>query len=430
MTGVGRASAFVLVGKLGGNLGYFAAVLVLARALGPADRGAVAYFTTVALMAAVLSAGGLREAASVFLAREPESRATIASNTFAAAMVLAALTAAAVCAVLLALPGLRPARLHDGEVLLLGGAIMCVAVLNVGFSLSIGMTLFRQQAMLQPLYVWAYAAALAIAWALTGLTVLSACVIWALGQLLGGVLVLTNALRRTGLGPLDPALQRRTWRFGIRAWVGSLSTLLNFRFDQVIMGAISTNAALGVYAVAVNASEVELYVPQAVSSSLIPIIASTDPEERAQRTLRTFRSVVVVTAVTAAFAMAVGSALLPLVFGDAFRASVVPFLWLIPGGIGFVASSIFSAGLAASSAPGRSSVGPLVSLVVGVVLDFALIPAHGATGAAMAATAAFFAGGVVAAFVFSRTYGLAPRGFVPQREDAAALVGALRRSRA
>jgi O-antigen/teichoic acid export membrane protein len=209
--------------------------------------------------------------------------------------------------------------------------------------------------------------------------------------------------------------------------VGSLSTLLNFRFDQVIMGAISTNAALGIYAVAVNASEVELYVPQAVSSSLIPIIASTAAEERAMRTLRTFRSVVVVTTATAAVAMALGSTVLPIVFGASFRGSVGPFLWLVPGGIGFVASSIFSAGLAASSSPGRSSLGPFVSLVVGIVLDFALIPGHGATGAAIAATGAFFAGGLVAAVVFSRTYGLAPRRFVPQREDATAVIGAFRR---
>jgi O-antigen/teichoic acid export membrane protein len=427
VTGVGRASALVLVGKIGGNLGYFAAVLVLARALGPADRGAVAYFTTVALMSGVLSAGGLREAASVFLARDPERRATIASNTLAAALVLAALAAVAVCAVLWALPGLRPARLGDGEVVLLAGGILSVALVNVAYSLSIGMALFRQQAILQPLYVWAYAVALAVAWLVSGLTIASACVIWTLGQLLGGTLVLVNALARTGLGPFDAALQRHTWHFGVRAWVGSLSTLLNFRFDQVIMGAISTNAALGIYAVAVNASEVELYVPQAVSSSLIPIIASTAAEERAMRTLRTFRSVVVVTTATAAVAMALGSTVLPIVFGASFRGSVGPFLWLVPGGIGFVASSIFSAGLAASSSPGRSSLGPFVSLVVGIVLDFALIPGHGATGAAIAATGAFFAGGLVAAVVFSRTYGLAPRRFVPQREDATAVIGAFRR---
>ena len=107
--------------------------------------------------------------------------------------------------------------------------------------------------------------------------------IWTGGQLLGGILMTVLALRRMPPGRFDVALQRRTWKFGVRAWVGSLSTFLNFRIDQVIMGAISSNAALGVYAVAVNASEVELYVPQSVSNSLIPIIASTSEDGRVRR---------------------------------------------------------------------------------------------------------------------------------------------------
>ncbi|HEV2591708.1 MAG TPA: oligosaccharide flippase family protein [Gaiellaceae bacterium] len=430
MTNVARASVFVFLGKLGGNLGYFAAVLVLARALGPADRGAIAYFTTVALMAAILSAGGLREAASVFVAREPESRSAIVTNTLLAGFVLASLAAVVVCGILLALPGLHPASLAHRDVLLIGAGIYAASLLNLGYSLSLGLSLFRQQAILQPLYVWTYAAALVIAWLAWGLSVTSAAVIWTGGQLLGGILMTVLALRRMPPGRLDVALQRRTWKFGVRAWVGSLSTFLNFRIDQVIMGAISSNASLGVYAVAVNASEVELYVPQSVSNSLIPIIASTSEDERAMRTLRAFRLVFLLTAIGAAVAMIVGPFVLPLVFGDSFRPSVTPFLWLVPGGIGFVASSVFSAGLAASASPGRSSVGPFVSLVVGFVLDFALIPSHGAAGAAAAATAAFLTGGVAAAVVFARTYDMTWRMFVPRREDAAGLVAALHRGRA
>jgi Na+-driven multidrug efflux pump len=56
----------------------------------------------------------------------------------------------------------------------------------------------------------------------------------------------------------------------------------------------------------------------------------------------------------------------------------------------------------ASSAPGLSSLGPLVSLVVGVALDFVLIPRFGASGAAAAASVAFLAGGAVALAVYAR----------------------------
>ena len=91
-----------------------------------------------------------------------------------------------------------------------------------------------------------------------------------------------------------------------------------------------------------------------------------------------------------------GRSLLPAVFGDAFDESIIPFLWLLPGTLGFAASTVFSNALVGSSSPGLSSLGPIVSLTVGFALDLALIPQYDATGAAVAASAAFLAGGAVA----------------------------------
>jgi O-antigen/teichoic acid export membrane protein len=92
--------------------------------------------------------------------------------------------------------------------------------------------------------------------------------------------------------------------------------------------------------------------------------------------------------------------LLPLVFGSDFEASVAPFLLLLPGAFGFAAMAVFSYALVAGSSPGLSSVGPVVSLGVGVALDLALIPRFGASGAAAAASVAFLAGGAAALAAF------------------------------
>jgi len=110
--------------------------------------------------------------------------------------------------------------------------------------------------------------------------------------------------------------------------------------------------------------------------------------------------------------------LLPAVFGDAFGASVEPFLWLLPGALGFAATAVFSNALMASTSPGLSSLGPLVSLVVGVALDLVLIPRFGATGAAAAASSAFLAGGAVAVAVYARRSPFAWSALLrPRRED-------------
>jgi O-antigen/teichoic acid export membrane protein len=141
----------------------------------------------------------------------------------------------------------------------------------------------------------------------------------------------------------------------------------------------------------------------------------------AERTLRVFRAVVLVTAVATALAAVVGPMLIPLVFGQAYRQSVGPFLWLLPSALGFAASVTFSTALVASDAPGLSSLGPAVSLISGIALDLVLIPSYGASGAAAAASAALLAGGATAATAYRTRAGFGWGALVPRAQDVRAL---------
>ena len=55
-------SANLFWAKIAGNGGYFVAVLIVARALGPAGRGTVAFITVAALVVAHVSGLGVGEA--------------------------------------------------------------------------------------------------------------------------------------------------------------------------------------------------------------------------------------------------------------------------------------------------------------------------------------------------------------------------------
>jgi O-antigen/teichoic acid export membrane protein len=128
-------------------------------------------------------------------------------------------------------------------------------------------------------------------------------------------------------------------------------------------------------------------------------------------------------------AAALGPVLLPLVFGDAYRGAVAPFLWLLPSAIGFVASAVFSNALLASGAPALSSLGPVVALTVGVTLDLLLIPRLGASGAAIAASAALLCGGTAAAVAYGVRSGLPPAALLPRKADLELLANlAMRRA--
>src|SRR5207253_2675588 len=106
---VARGSALLFGAQVIGNLGFFAAVFVLARGLDPAGRGSVAFVIVTAMIAARVGGVGVRDATTVFAAQRPTARPVLLSNLVLSGLVLGALTAGLVCGGLALLGGARPA---------------------------------------------------------------------------------------------------------------------------------------------------------------------------------------------------------------------------------------------------------------------------------------------------------------------------------
>lgn len=410
-------SAVLFAAQVIGNAGYFAAVLVLARGLGPAGRGAIAFFIVTATVAARVAGLGVKEATMVFAAQRPRLRPVLLTNLLVAGAASGLFVALIVCGGLVLLSSIRPAGVGGTEVVFLGVGIVVMVLVDGGYGFLLGCSRFGVQALVTAGSSWVYAGALVLVWAAGGLTVTRAAVTWAAAQLVRALFVLRASVGAARPGPPRAELLREAILYGGRAWVGSLARFANFRADQLLMGFIASEASLGVYAVAVNASEILLYLPEATAMALLPLVAQLDVTEQADRTLQAFRSLATITAGGIVAAIVLGVPLLPIVFGSGFTASQDPFLLLLPGAIGYVALGVFSSALVAS-APGLSSVGPLVSLVVGIALDLVLIPAYGASGAGAAASAAFLAGGVASLVIHQRRTSFRLRSlFVFQRGD-------------
>jgi O-antigen/teichoic acid export membrane protein len=395
---------------------------MLARDLGPSGRGTIAFITVTALVVARVAGLGVGEATTVFAAIRAEGRDVLLSNLVLFMVTSALLAAGLACAALELLGDMRPAGLGHPELAILAAGTVTSALVEAGAAFLLGCGRFRPLALITATVSWVYPLLLAVVWLSAGLTVTRAALAWVAAELLRALLLLGQSAHGVVLVRPRLGLLLESIRFGVRAWVGSFARFLNFRFDQILMGLLASEAALGIYAVAVNASEVLLYLPAATATALLPAAARAEPGQRIQQTLRAFRSAALITTGAVVVAAILGPLLLPVVFGTEFRASVEPFLWLLPGALGFAATAIFSNALVASASPGLSSLGPLVSLVVGVALDLVLIPRFGATGAAAAASAAFLAGGSVALAAYARLSPFAWRALlVPRRGDLEAL---------
>jgi O-antigen/teichoic acid export membrane protein len=428
---VAQGSVLLFASSVVGAAGFFVAALLLARTLGPGGRGSVAFITVTALVASRVVKVGLGPATSILVAKRPSARAVLLSNLIAFSLVTSFIGSVVVGGGLYLLHA-EPAGTNRTHLAILMAGIVAASLVDDNFLIGCGR--LREAAAISASGGWLYAGALVAALATVGLSVESATLAWVAAHLTWGAVLAVVGLRTSGLGLPSPRLLAESVRFGSRAWAGNVSQFLNARLDQIIVGLIASNVTLGLYAVAVNGAEILLFLPAAIATSLLPAVAREHGPAKVERTLRTFRAASILTLGSIVAAGAVGWVLIPKVFGPDFRDSVQPFMWLLPGALGFAALRIFSNALLASRAPGLSSLGSAVALGAGLALDLALIPVFGASGAAAAASAAFLAGGATVAVLYRRANRFRWAEVVPTDQDLAFLrlvaARSLRRSRA
>lgn len=412
------------------NLGQFGAVVVLAHALGPSGRGAVAFVVSTSLLVGQVLRLGLTSATTYMVARRPESGPSLLANGLLFSCLSSGLASAATLGVLLSAPSLHPSQVGTAALIALCLGIVAGDIAAVSGALLMGTHRFVAYAASSSATGWLYAGTTAVAFVIWGLDPGSACLIWGLTTLAGSFAMLGCGLWRTPLGRPDLALFRATLRFGIRGAAGELAITTNARADQSIMGAISSSRELGLYAVAVNVGEVLLYLPNAVGNALMPNLVGSGRADLERTTLRAFRLVLSVTTIAVAGAAVTGWLLIPAIFGARFDDSVAPFLLLLPGAFGYAAQKVFSSALTGLGQPGRSSLGPLTALITGLALDVALIPPYGGKGAAAAASIAFIAGGIVALAAFRSSLPFGLRALVPNRSDVGLITDAVHARRA
>jgi O-antigen/teichoic acid export membrane protein len=220
---VARGSALLFWSKVAGNAGFFAAVLILARALGPTGRGTIAFITVTALVAARVAGLGIGEATTVFVARRPEARGALLANAVAFMLGSGALAAAVACGALAALGDAGPAGIGAPELAVLACATLASALADAGYVFLLGCNRLRSVAVVMATASWVYPLLLVALWSTVGLTVLRAAVAWAAAEALRALAYLAQSLRGLRLGRLDPRLLGEAVRFGSRAWVGSLA---------------------------------------------------------------------------------------------------------------------------------------------------------------------------------------------------------------
>lgn len=395
-----------LVARIGALIAVAVATLLVARIGGPIWVGALALLRVLPSIAGFLGTGAIPAAAPFFLAAgrrdRPHLRATLVWLMLAGGGVGAvgwlALTLVAGGALFPELSRSLVAAcavLVVSQIVVSTGKACCQGDDDVPGS---GLVILVEEVSFLPVFGVLWALGLGngplIVLSLLGADIITG--VWAWARLA------RRGFRRAGLVP-DLALAREIWTFGMRGEVGSVLLLVNLRLDFLIVEAVAGPAALGIYAVASKYAELLRLPSDAVLWVLYPHFARDDHAPSATNPRATMRRVGVSVAAGAAPLALLSPLVIPLAYGSAFAAAVVPACILLVGLAGEGLAAVAVGYLYGRGRPGLASAATGAGVVVTVVLDVVLIPHWGVTGAAVASTLAYLSSTAVAVALFART---------------------------
>jgi O-antigen/teichoic acid export membrane protein len=416
----------VFVAALVSNtLGFFVAIL-LARALGPEGRGTAAlYQAAVSLGFAFLNLG-VSAAAFYYVARQEMSLRQAAQAGLSVSLLAAAVSAIGVAVTALFFEG----RL-EGRDLPYGLVIITIPAV---IQLRLAEGLLRAHGRFTAMNVLELALPLSILCCLggveltSGLTVSSAVWAWSLAYLPPLVLayaVLGREAWPRALAPLS--LLAKTVRFGGQGQITALIQLLNYRLDVFLILVFVNTSGVGLYTVASSQTEGLWIIANSVAIVLLTSITPADDARAADATPAVCRNTMLVTALGAAGAALIAWLWIPVVFGEAYRDSVLPYLLLLPGTVAIAGAKILGSYVFSRGRPIINAWIALATLLATIPTDIIFIHLFGVPGAALGTTLGYCLTLALSAYAYRALSGrpVLPA-LLPQREDVALYRGALR----
>ena len=203
----------------------------------------------------------------------------------------------------------------------------------------------------------------------------------------------------------------RALRFGVKGYASNALQVLNYRVDVLLLASVAGSAAVGSYAVAVGVTTTLWLLPQALSDVLFPRVASLSTggeDAEAHRRFvetKTLRHVVLLVLVGGVVLAGASLLLIVPIYGPAFENAIDLSLIRLPGVMLLGVAGVFSSTYVGRGFPVYGLWSALVVTPTTMVLYAVLIPAHGATGAAIASSSSFALSFALGLFFYRRVVG-------------------------
>ncbi|HEV2912828.1 MAG TPA: oligosaccharide flippase family protein [Pyrinomonadaceae bacterium] len=369
--------------------------VIVARLLGAEGLGALAVVNVTVALALQIGSAGLPSANTYFIARDRRNLKPVWANTLAFALA----AGSALALLIIALAALRPGLFGNVAFRLVAIAAVSVPpqlVTLLGLNIFLGLNrigrfnildaaaqLFTLVNVLLALVLFRAGLATLVSLNTAAALLVSLLMVWMISRLLrehGGD-------ADAGAFRPEARLFKGMARYGLKVHISVVAAMLIFRADLMIVNHFRGTAEAGVYAVASQVAMMLMLLPGIIGTLLMPRAAS-EGDGRGELTMRATRHTAFVMlficllTVPAAFA-------LPLLYGAPFADATAQLLILLPGVYLVGVEAVLVQHFNSTGLPTAIPVFWLITLVINIALNVALVPHFGARGAAIASTLSY-----------------------------------------
>jgi O-antigen/teichoic acid export membrane protein len=392
LTARNRSLGGSLIASGAGQLLLTVSGVLVARGLGPEDRGYLALLVVVSGICVLLGSAGLPTAVTYYVARDPLHAHQIVRSLTAPAFIQVAVTAIVQFGVLFAFVKHDPQRVKVAAVI---SILLVPGILSQTYGLALlqGQQRFRPFNVFRVLPIALYVGAVLVIFLLGVADLIVLMTAWVAALLVGGLLALGVAVRRLPSAdtPGVPSRPELT-KFGLKSLFGSVSPIEALRLDQVLVGLFLDPVALGLYVVAQAFTNLPRVVAMSVGMIAYPHVASQpDAAEARRATWRYFWLGVLLSVLVIGGLEAVTGKLMGLFFGSEFGAATPIARILLLATLFMAARRVLTDCVNGMGRPGLGTMAEIASWVLLVPTIAILLPRYGVEGVALALAISWFA---------------------------------------
>ncbi len=215
------------------------------------------------------------------------------------------------------------------------------------------------------------------------------------------VLILVNKIERVSFA-VNWTLLKDSVRYGVKGYLGNVVQFLNYRLDMFLVAYFLDVTAVGYYAIAVVVAEKLWIIPQSMATVLFPRVSGIEEAQANKLTPRISRHSFFIALIMAILILILVKPFIYFLFGPRFLPSIKPLMILLPSIVAFSIVKVLASDLSGRGKPEFNALASCVSLAVNIPLNLLLIPRFGIAGAAFATTVAYILATLVTIVAFTR----------------------------